>query len=229
MPVPRFLPPLSEAASILGRVPLARLDRLLGPRLKGRLAGLKGVVLVCPVDAPLAVSMMVRADGTLTSRLWRQADTPQADAVIRAPLATLWGLAFGGGLDGDGSFFNRDLLMEGNTALAMALRYALEEAELTPEDVLAGLAPVPAALARPLAGQIMARGRDVHHHLRDAQSRLLEPLLRRVTRLEREVGELSESVSGLAARAKRMEGRPRPHTGPVVVASVGGVSGSVGS
>lgn len=68
------------------------------------------------------------------------------DARIAGPLAALLGLMHGA-YDGDALFFSRDLVIEGDTAAALALRNAIDDAELDFSEELTRLS-VP--LARPL-------------------------------------------------------------------------------
>ncbi|WP_019646581.1 SCP2 sterol-binding domain-containing protein [Novispirillum itersonii] len=219
MPLSRLL--AAALPPVPSQIPLPGLDRLLSPRLGGRLDGMTGEVLIRPTDlppaatggVPLAVSVRIGAGGRLRCRVVLR-PTQTAEAEIHAPLATLWTLMFGGGLDGDGSFFARTLRMEGDTALAMALRYALEDADLTPSEVLAALPPLPERLTRPLADRLIHHGRTVGTVLRRWQDRLLEPLARRMQRLEHDMAGLEGTVTALSARASRMDARrARPTEG----------------
>ena len=53
------------------------------------------------------------------------------DARIAAPLIVLLGM-IDGTYDGDALFFSRDLVIEGDTEAVLALRNAIENAELAP-------------------------------------------------------------------------------------------------
>lgn len=53
----------------------------------------------------------------------------QGDARIAGPLSGLLGLVHGA-FDGDALFFSRDLVIEGDTAAVLALRNAIDDAEL---------------------------------------------------------------------------------------------------
>jgi predicted lipid carrier protein YhbT len=65
-------------------------------------------------------------------------------ARIAAPLVVLIGM-LDGSYDGDALFFSRDLVIEGDTSAVLALRNALDDAEIDP----ATLAGVPAPLKAP--------------------------------------------------------------------------------
>lgn len=73
---------------------------------------------------------------------------PQNDVRIAGLTAAFMGMLHGS-LDGDALFFSRDLVLEGDTAAGLALRNAIDDAEL---DLTAELA----ALARPL-GPVLTR------------------------------------------------------------------------
>ncbi|NIZ59605.1 sterol-binding protein [Sedimentitalea sp. CY04] len=67
-------------------------------------------------------------------------------ARISGPLAALIGLVHGA-YDGDALFFSRDLVVEGDTGAALALRNAVDDAEL---DLAQEIASITGPLARPL-------------------------------------------------------------------------------
>lgn len=75
---------------------------------------------------------------------------PAYDARIAGPTAAFLGMMHGS-LDGDALFFSRDLVIEGNTAAALALRNAIDDAEL---DLAAELAQC-AGPAAPLLGRCL--------------------------------------------------------------------------
>mgnify|MGYP000333163309 CR=1 FL=1 len=78
------------------------------------------------------------------TRHWRIGFCGEAAARVRAPLLVLMGL-LDGTYDADALFFSRDLAIEGDTEAVLAVRNAIEEAELTPAELL-GLGGAPARL-----------------------------------------------------------------------------------
>jgi len=70
----------------------------------------------------------------------------EGTARIAGPMAALLGLVHGT-FDGDALFFSRDLVVEGDTAAALALRNAVDNAEL---DLSKELARISGPLAPPL-------------------------------------------------------------------------------
>ncbi len=121
------------------------LARLLGPALAAtshfaarrhpdlfeRLVAIPDPIFaLVPDEIPLAV--IVHAD-TRRPRMYavakRDLDPTRVAAVVRGPLRRLAALA-DGRLDGDALFFSREIAIEGSTEAAVALRNALDNAEL---------------------------------------------------------------------------------------------------
>ncbi|MCP4819965.1 MAG: sterol-binding protein [Shimia sp.] len=71
-------------------------------------------------------------------------------ARIAGPLAALLGLVHGG-YDGDALFFSRDLVIEGDTSASLALRNAIDDAELDlSEELMTLTGPLAAPVKRAL-------------------------------------------------------------------------------
>ena len=79
-----------------------------------------------PTDLP--VVLLLEPNGGVP-RLRVMRGEVASDARISGPLAALIGLVHGA-FDGDALFFSRDLLIRGDTAAALALRNAVDDAEL---------------------------------------------------------------------------------------------------
>jgi len=157
---------------LLGRVLLAR-----HPRLTERLRAVGDVTLaVAPTDLP-GTLVIELVEGRPAMRLVPFLEEAAVDAVVHGPVALLIDLVEGR-VDGDALFFGRSLKIDGRTDVVVALRNALEDAEIDLARDLGGafgpLAPLLRLLA--LGG---ARGARVlaaaGHRL---QSDLLAPLLR---------------------------------------------------
>ena len=95
-----------------------------------------------PIDCPF-VFLITPRDGAL--RLHREPGDHLHAARIAAPLVVLLGM-LDGPYDGDALFFSRDLVIEGDTEAVLALRNAIEDAELDPATALG----VPAPLVTPV-------------------------------------------------------------------------------
>ncbi|WP_238705007.1 ubiquinone anaerobic biosynthesis accessory factor UbiT [Parasedimentitalea marina] len=149
--IPLFPPPLARA---LGMMPLTPLSLTLTaysrkiakahPGLFRRLGAFDHTGFILdPTDLPFVICLqpnggvprvtLMRGKGTGTAR-------------ISGPLAALIGLVHGA-YDGDALFFSRDLVVEGDTSAALALRNAVDDAEL---DLSQEIAAITGPLARPL-------------------------------------------------------------------------------
>ena len=137
------LPPLlANIASVLPLLPVELVARRLlanamaaRPSFASRLGEHAGrIFAIDPIDCPF-VFLIAPADGHATVRVVRDLSTATHDARITAPLLVLLGM-IDGTYDGDALFFSRDLTIEGDTEAVLALRNAIEDAELAPSVVL---------------------------------------------------------------------------------------------
>lgn len=147
-PIPRAP---AAVAALLGVLPLAPLELALGlfarsvaarhPGLFERLgrAATGKRLAVQPTDLPFVLVLTPRPGGVeLELRRTLPADR---DGRIAGPLAALLGMLHGA-VDGDALFFSRDLLVEGDTEAILALRNALDAAEIDlAAEALAPLGP----------------------------------------------------------------------------------------
>lgn len=113
------------------------------PRLFDRLGPHRtATYFVDPTDLAFAFTVVPDRENTLV-RVVGKETTAAAEVVIRGPILMLLGL-LDGSLDGDALFFHRIISVSGRTEAVVALRNAIEEAELRPADLLG----VHGALAR---------------------------------------------------------------------------------
>lgn len=143
------------AAAALLPLPLAPLSialtafaRRLGadhPALFRRLGvyGDARFVLV-PTDLPLQI--LIEPRGGNAPRVHLSHRFLRGDARITGPLSALLGMVHGA-YDGDALFFARDLVIEGDTAAVLALRNAIDDAEL---DLGAQVQAIAGRLKRPV-------------------------------------------------------------------------------
>jgi predicted lipid carrier protein YhbT len=90
--------------------------------------------LIDPTDLPFAFCVV--PDGTASSvRVTGKSGSAPCDVVIRGPILMLLGI-LDGTLDGDALFFHRTISVSGRTEAVVALRNAIEDAELRPSDLL---------------------------------------------------------------------------------------------
>ncbi len=149
--IPQFPSPLAHALRFLPLTPvslaLTRLTRDMATRHEAMFRRLgehaNARFLLDPTDLPVTLCLEPR-EGNPRVTLHRK--PPEADARIAGPLAALLGLVHGA-YDGDALFFSRDLVIEGDTAAALALRNAVDDAEL---DIAAEIETLSGPLARPL-------------------------------------------------------------------------------
>ncbi|WP_415183738.1 ubiquinone anaerobic biosynthesis accessory factor UbiT [Phaeovulum sp.] len=100
-----------------------------------------------PTDLPLVLLMDLRGG---VPKVTAHRRTPEADTRIAGPLSAFLGMIHGA-YDGDALFFSRDLVVEGDTGAALALRNAIDDAELDLATEISALvgplkAPLKAAL-----------------------------------------------------------------------------------
>ncbi len=90
--------------------------------------------LIDPTDLPFAFCVVPDGTSAVVRVVFRSAETP-CDVAIRGPILVLLGV-LEGTLDGDALFFHRAISVTGKTEAVVALRNAIEDAELRPSDLL---------------------------------------------------------------------------------------------
>lgn len=159
---------LARALQPLPPLPLGLALTALSRRLSGRhpsmLRRLGGyaeqAVLIDPTDLPFVLRMQPSAGPRITAH--RRGRAPEAAARVAGPLSALTGMLHGR-YDGDALFFSRDLVIEGDTSVVLALRNALDDAELDLSGELAALAgPFGPLVRRGVALAERASGLSLH-------------------------------------------------------------------
>ncbi len=110
-------------------------------------------LLLDTTDLPALI--LLRAD-PLSLTLHPRARAPQADAVIRGRLSAFLAMLHGE-IDGDALFFSGDLAISGDTSAVLALRNALDDAEIDLAAEFAALTRAPQGAVLRLARGIGAR------------------------------------------------------------------------
>ena len=154
----RPLPPLPLGLA------LTAFSRRLSARHPGMLRRLGGyadqAVLIDPTDLPFVLRMEPAAGPRITAH--RRGQAPDAAARIAGPLSALTGMLHGR-YDGDALFFSRDLVIEGDTSVVLALRNALDDAELDlAEELSALVGPLGGAVRRGITLAERASGLSLH-------------------------------------------------------------------
>ncbi|MEE8548444.1 MAG: SCP2 sterol-binding domain-containing protein [Alphaproteobacteria bacterium] len=158
--------------------------------------------LIDPVDLPFV--FLLRPDPEAPT-LTAASDTEEVDATaaIRGPLLALIDL-LEGRLDGDALFFSRDLVVEGDTEAVVALRNAVDGADIDLlSDVLSVLGPF-SGPARVLAGGVTALFSRAAQDLETLRTAIIAPAIRR---MDAGLRELDEEVSALKRQVPRGKGR----------------------
>lgn len=145
------------AGRAVAHLPLAPLQALLSSlscRIRRQHPGIierlgphaEAVIAIAPSDVPLLFRVQAAADPPVL--VLRPRATVAAQARITAPLAALFSM-LEGKLDGDAMFFARDITIEGDTSAILALRNALDAAEIDLSHEASGLLGPFAPLAEP--------------------------------------------------------------------------------
>lgn len=171
--------------------------------------------LIDPVDLPLVFLLELAPEGPQVSIVESDVsggeDPPDVSATIRGPLHSLLELAEGK-VDGDALFFNRDLSIEGDTEAVVALRNAVDDAEL---DLLEEFSKIFGPLARP-AYAIAERSSALYSRLvRDTEvlhQAILSPLTRRFASQDAAVSDLEERLASLQKQVKKQAARAAAET-----------------
>jgi predicted lipid carrier protein YhbT len=142
--------PLPPGAGPIAEILLNRLSQLLARRhgtVLDRLAEFAGTrCLIVAQDMPYPLLLTLQTPPAAPRvTLLSPRDQRNADAVIRADILTLLRL-LQGKLDGDALFFSRDLIVEGDMNVVVALRNAVDEAGI---DLIADIAAQFGPLAAP--------------------------------------------------------------------------------
>ncbi len=169
------------------------------PEVFERLADLDGPrYLIDPVDLPFV--FLLRPDPeTPTLTAAKDAEEVEATATIRGPLVALIDL-LEGRLDGDALFFSRELVVEGDTEAVVALRNAVDGADIDLlSDLLSVLGPF-AGPARVLAGGAITLFARLAEDLETLRTAVIAPDMRRT---DAQLRELDEQVSTLKRQVRR--------------------------
>lgn len=169
--MPALLPRLPRAFQLVAMpLPVVPLSLLLGavtrrmarthPVMLRRLGAYAGKrFLIDPTDLPFVLLLQPLAS-QMTAH--RRSSPPEHDARIAGPLSAFLAMMHGAE-DGDALFFSRDLTVDGDTAALLALRNAIDDAELDLTEELAALSgPLAAPLRLALARAERATGFALH-------------------------------------------------------------------
>lgn len=156
--------------------------------------------LVDPADLPFRFTLRFDGEAPCATVLDPAEGNVPADTVIRGSVSDLIGV-FEGDADGDALFFSRDIVVEGNMEAALALRNAIENAEIDLAALLGPLGHAARASTR-IFGSLREKAvRD----LQSLRSSLLRPVEEECEKNRREIAELKRQIALLRARINRRD------------------------
>ncbi len=160
-------------------------------------------VEIDPIDMPFALILEI---DPVVPRLHvigrRDLEKESIDAAIRAPLEILTAMVEGR-IDGDAVFFSRQLTIEGDTEIVLALRNAIDGAGI----VLAHSLAEPLGPLAPPAERILRSAGAVYSHLSGSLERirqsLIAPAIRGVDIQSARTDEIETQLDTLHRKARR--------------------------
>jgi len=164
--------------------------------------------MIDPVDLPFSFVMDTHPQAPALEIVRSSQDEKElyTQAAIRGPLVSLIEL-LEGRIDGDSLFFSRDLIVEGDTECVLALRNAVDGADIdVHEDLLSFFGPLaaPADLAAKVAGSIFKR---FTHDLQILSQATLAPLQRKSDAQAATINDLEETVTTMKKQLRRRAGK----------------------
>ncbi len=159
------------------------------------------IVCIDPVDLPFVLLLEPNmAEPRLTVR--RAVDPDESHATIRGPLETLIALAEGK-VDGDALFFSRQLLIEGDTEVVVALRNAIDGAGI---DLVADLTSTLGPLANParrVADATLEAVGHLRHNVETLRQALIAPAMAGAAARDARLAELEAEIKALRKANRR--------------------------
>lgn len=191
---PALLQPIFDA--------MLRLVRRRHPDILERMEQFRDkVVCIDPVDLPFAILLEPNPDDPrLTVR--RFVDSDEVHATIRGPLETLIALSEGK-VDGDSLFFSRQLIIEGDTEVVVALRNAIDGAGIDlVEDMTSMLGPF-AQPARRMADAALEAAGHMRANVETLRQSLIAPAVQGAAARDARLAELEAEVKSLRKANRR--------------------------
>lgn len=132
----------------------------------------------------------------------RRKDPTPADATIRAPLKVLMGL-LDGTIDGDAMFFTRDMVFEGDTEAVVALRNALDSADIDLiSDIADSFGPLRNTAKTALNCAVDSYNR-IASDINTMNESVIDPAVRRAEAQQRRIEELEARCTKLEKSLRR--------------------------
>jgi len=194
--------PALQAAASLAMAALLRGHRGVFERLEGLT---NRDFLIDPSDLPFRFHLSTALPEPRLRVLGEDEEPAEpVAATIRGPLPALIDL-LEGRVDGDALFFSRTLAVEGDMGAVVALRNAVDGADISlTEDLLRPLGP----LGKPARGLLRAGGmlyRRAERDLETLRAALVAPVQRRCDSQEAKLRDLNETVAGMPTRRRERQ------------------------
>lgn len=159
------------------------------------------VVCIDPIDLPFAILLEPNpAEPRLTVR--RFVDAEEVHATIRGPLETLIALSEGK-VDGDALFFSRQLVIEGDTEVVVALRNAIDGAGI---DLIEDLTSILGPFARPArraAESALEAAAALRSGVEALRQSLIAPAVQGAAARDARLAELEAEIKSLRKASRR--------------------------
>ena len=165
-------------------------------------------VLIDPVDLPFAMVLRPNPSQPSLQATHKQGNV-EIDAIVRGPLETLIDLAEGR-VDGDTLFFSRELVVEGDTEVIVALRNAVDAAGI---DILEDIAKALGPLGSPFRVAANTGCRIANQLRRDMEAigmALIAPALRQNDTQAFRISEIEEELKMLRRQRPRSARHAEP-------------------
>jgi len=165
--------------------------------------------IIAPTELPFRLLLVLNSGGLELTAFDKTVGDGEEDhhvaARIEGPLLSLIRL-LEGKEDGDALFFSRELTVIGNMEAVVALKNAVDGAEIDlVEDILKSLGPL-AGVARRVADGVWRLGRRASADLEAVGSAIREPLLRRIDAQNAVIRNLERRLSELDNPSTRRKG-----------------------
>ncbi len=162
------------------------------------------VYLIDPLDLPY--TFLLHSDPHSPRLIARQPEySGQVDATIRGPLTCLLAM-LEGRIDGDALFFSRDIQIDGDTEAVVALRNAIDDAEIGLKDDFLSLFGKFSRPAKSLVGAAERLAGLAARDLETLRQAVIAPSMRRHETQETRLSGLSDRLDAAEGRARKTRG-----------------------
>ena len=159
--------------------------------------------LIDPIDLPFAFELNIVPSPSSLYAIERPSQLPaHMSAAIRGSLMSLLAL-IEGRVDGDALFFSRDLMIEGDTEAVLALRNAVDGADIDIIEDLSAVGPLFSRPAKTIAHTAQTIFQRMSKDLDTVSASFREPLERRLKSQSAELKRQNERVDEISKKMRR--------------------------